>query len=62
MTEKILKRMLQIVFQIVIIAAISFISSGRPDWWMAWAYLGIFALGECMRQQSTHFRLVPNVW
>lgn len=62
MTEKILKRMLQIVFQIVIIAAILFISSSRPDWWMAWAYLGIFVLGRCMRQQSTHFRLVPYVW
>jgi len=45
MTEKILKRMLQIIFQIIIIAAILFISSGRLDWWMAWAYLSIFVAG-----------------
>jgi protein-S-isoprenylcysteine O-methyltransferase Ste14 len=45
MTEKILKRMLQIIFQIIIIAAILFISSGRLDWWMAWAYLGLFVVG-----------------
>lgn len=45
MTEKILKRMLQIIFQIIIIAAILFISSSRVDWWMAWAYLGIFVIG-----------------
>jgi protein-S-isoprenylcysteine O-methyltransferase Ste14 len=45
MTEKILKRMLQIIFQIIIIAAILFISSGRLDWWMAWAYIGIFVAG-----------------
>ncbi len=48
MTEKILKRMLQIIFQIVIIAAVLFISSGRMDWWMAWAYLGIFVVGVCV--------------
>jgi protein-S-isoprenylcysteine O-methyltransferase Ste14 len=45
MTEKILKRMLQVIFQIIIIAAILFISSGRLDWWMAWAYLGLFVAG-----------------
>lgn len=45
MTEKILKRMLQIIFQITMIAAILFISSGRLDWWMAWAYLGLFVVG-----------------
>jgi len=48
MTEKILKRMLQIIFQIIIIAAILFISSSRLDWWMAWAYLGIFVIGVCV--------------
>ncbi len=48
MTEKILKRMLQIIFQIIIIAAILFISSGRLDWWMAWVYLGIFVAGVCV--------------
>jgi len=48
MTEKILKRMLQIIFQIVIIAAVLFISSGRLDWWMAWAYLGLFVVGVCV--------------
>ncbi len=40
--------MLQIIFQIVIIAAVLFISSGRLDWWMAWAYLGIFVVGVCV--------------
>ncbi|UCE22578.1 MAG: isoprenylcysteine carboxylmethyltransferase family protein [Candidatus Aminicenantes bacterium] len=48
MTEKILKRMLQIIFQIIMIAAILFISSGRLDWWTAWAYLGIFVVGVCV--------------
>jgi protein-S-isoprenylcysteine O-methyltransferase Ste14 len=48
MTKKILKRMLQIIFQIIVIAAILFISSGRLDWWMAWAYLSIFVVGVCV--------------
>jgi len=48
MTKKILKRMLQIIFQIIMIAAILFISSSRLDWWMAWAYLGIFVVGVCV--------------
>lgn len=53
MTEKILKRMFQIVLQIVIIAAILFISSGRPDLWMAWAYLGLFVVGVCVNRVHT---------
>jgi len=48
MTEKISKRILQIIFQIIMIAAILFISSGRLDWEMAWAYLGIFVVGVCV--------------
>lgn len=39
------KRMLQIAIQFLILAAILFISSGRPDWYMAWVYLAIFAIG-----------------
>lgn len=42
MNDKILKRMLQILFQIIIIATILFVSSGRLDWWMAWIYIGLF--------------------
>jgi len=48
MSDKILKRMLQILFQIIIIAAILFVSSGRLDWWMAWVYIGLFVVGVCI--------------
>lgn len=37
----ILKRMLQVVFQALLIAAILFISAGRLDWVWVWAYLGV---------------------
>jgi protein-S-isoprenylcysteine O-methyltransferase Ste14 len=39
------RRMLQIGIQLLIMAGVLFISSGRLDWWMAWAYLAIFAIG-----------------
>jgi len=41
LTRKIRKRMLQVVVQFLILAAILFISSGRLDWVWAWAYLGL---------------------
>ncbi len=41
----ILKRAVQIGIQLLIMAGILFISSGRLDWWMAWVYLAIFAVG-----------------
>ncbi|MFQ6000170.1 MAG: methyltransferase family protein [Anaerolineae bacterium] len=41
LTGKIRKRMLQVVAQFLILAAILFISSGRLDWVWAWAYLGV---------------------
>ncbi|MGB3905826.1 MAG: isoprenylcysteine carboxylmethyltransferase family protein [Anaerolineae bacterium] len=44
-TRGIMKRGLQIGIQMLITGAILFISSGRLDWWMAWAYLGIQVIG-----------------
>jgi protein-S-isoprenylcysteine O-methyltransferase Ste14 len=41
----ILKRGVQIGMQLLIIAGILFVSSGRLNWWMAWVYLAIFAIG-----------------
>jgi len=41
LTRKIRKRMLQVVVQFLVLAAILFISSGRLDWMWAWAYLGV---------------------
>ncbi|MDH4258404.1 MAG: isoprenylcysteine carboxylmethyltransferase family protein [Candidatus Aminicenantes bacterium] len=45
MNDKILKRTLQILFQIIMIATILFVSSGRLDWWMAWIYISLFIIG-----------------
>jgi protein-S-isoprenylcysteine O-methyltransferase Ste14 len=39
------KRAGQLLFQFFMMAAILFLSSGRPDWWFAWAYLVIFVAG-----------------
>lgn len=39
------KRALQILFQMLLTGGILFLSSGRLDWWMAWAYLGIQIAG-----------------
>jgi hypothetical protein len=39
------KRAIQLTTQILILAAILFISSGRLDWVMAWVYLGIYVVG-----------------
>ncbi len=44
-TRGIMKRGLQIGIQMLITGATLFISSGRLDWWMAWAYLGIQVIG-----------------
>jgi protein-S-isoprenylcysteine O-methyltransferase Ste14 len=41
----ILRRAVQIGIQLLIIAGVLFISSGRLDWWMAWVYLAIFLIG-----------------
>lgn len=41
LTGAILKRLLQVVFFLLFQAAILFISSGRLDWVMAWAYIGV---------------------
>ena len=41
LTSEVRKRMLQVVVQFLILAAILFIASGRLDWVWAWAYLGV---------------------
>ncbi len=41
----ILKRAAQIGIQLLVMAGILFLSSGRLDWWMAWVYLAVFAIG-----------------
>ena len=41
LTGRIRKRMLQVVIQFLILAALLFISAGRLDWVWAWAYLGV---------------------
>ena len=41
LTRRIRRRILQVVVQSLIVAAILFISSGRLDWVWAWAYLGV---------------------
>lgn len=45
MTRRMLKRARQIAFQLVMLGAILFISSGQLDWVMAWVYLVTFLLG-----------------
>lgn len=45
LSRGILKRGSQIGIQMLLTAAVLFISSGRLDWWMAWVYLGIYAVG-----------------
>ena len=41
LTGKIRKRMLQVVVQLLILAAILFVSSGRLNWTWVWIYLGV---------------------
>ena len=41
LASRIRKRMLQVVVQFLVLAAILFISSGRLDWVWAWVYLGV---------------------
>jgi protein-S-isoprenylcysteine O-methyltransferase Ste14 len=41
LTDRIRKRMRQVVIQFLILAAILFIASGRLDWVWLWAYLGV---------------------
>jgi protein-S-isoprenylcysteine O-methyltransferase Ste14 len=42
LTAAVMKRMLQVVFTMLLQAAILFVSAGRLDWLMAWAYLGVY--------------------
>ena len=41
LTAAVVKRMLQVVFTMLLQAAILFVASGRLDWVWAWAYLGV---------------------
>jgi protein-S-isoprenylcysteine O-methyltransferase Ste14 len=41
LTAAIRRRILQVVFQMLILIAILFISSGRLDWIWVWAYIGV---------------------
>jgi hypothetical protein len=41
LTAAIVKRMLQVVFTLLLQAAILFVASGRLDWMWAWTYLGV---------------------
>jgi protein-S-isoprenylcysteine O-methyltransferase Ste14 len=43
LADKIVKRFLQIGFQLLILAAALFVPSWRWDWGMAWAFLGVSA-------------------
>jgi protein-S-isoprenylcysteine O-methyltransferase Ste14 len=45
LTRGIWKRARQLGIQLLLLAGILFLSSGRVDWWFAWIYLGIFVLG-----------------
>lgn len=40
--KSVLKRLVQLAFMLVMLAASVFLSSGRLDWAMAWAYLGLY--------------------
>ena len=40
--EAIVRRVLQLAFMLVILAASLFLTSGRLDWLMAWVYLGLY--------------------
>jgi protein-S-isoprenylcysteine O-methyltransferase Ste14 len=44
LTRGILKRVVQLGIQLLLLAAILFLSSGHLDWWFAWVYLAIFVL------------------
>ncbi|UCE27118.1 MAG: isoprenylcysteine carboxylmethyltransferase family protein [Candidatus Coatesbacteria bacterium] len=44
----IIRRLVQIVVQILVIAAVLFGTSGRLDWWMAWLYLCVYVVGVCV--------------
>jgi len=41
LASRIRKRLLQVIVQFLVLAAILFVSSGRLDWVWAWAYLGV---------------------
>ncbi len=41
---RLLKRLAQVLFAVAALAAMLFLSSWRPDWVMAWVYVGAFAV------------------
>jgi protein-S-isoprenylcysteine O-methyltransferase Ste14 len=43
-----LRLALGVAAQVLMVAAILFISSGRLDWWAAWVYLGIYIVGSAI--------------
>ena len=45
LTAAIIRRFIQLAAYIVIQAALLFAASGRPDWLMAWIYLGLYVGG-----------------
>jgi protein-S-isoprenylcysteine O-methyltransferase Ste14 len=60
LTRGIRKRAAQLGFQLLLLAAILFFSSGRLDWWFAWIYLGIFVL-EVGVNSSVLLRTKPEL-
>jgi protein-S-isoprenylcysteine O-methyltransferase Ste14 len=40
--EAVFKRLVQLAFMLLMLAASMFLASGRLDWGMAWAYLGLY--------------------
>jgi protein-S-isoprenylcysteine O-methyltransferase Ste14 len=45
LNKAIVRRMVQILITILIQAAVLFLSSGRPTWWEAWAYIAVYLVG-----------------
>ena len=45
-TRALLRLALGVGVQVLIVAVILFISSGRLNWWAAWVYLGIYIVGS----------------
>lgn len=56
----ILKRALQMAVGTAIEAAILFVSAGRLDWWMAWAYLAVF-VGALVINGAIMLRFDPEL-
>ena len=41
-TRGVIKRFVQVALSLLLLAAVLFIAAGRLDWWMAWAYIGLY--------------------